>query len=53
MADTLVARVTGQADATAVPVEIQLVVTDRTLLAGDATPALRPGLRAGTGRLGA
>ena len=34
---------TGQADATAVPVEIQLVVTDRTLLAGDATPAHVPG----------
>ena len=43
MADTLVTRVTGQADASAVPVEIQLVVTDRTLLAGDATPAHVPG----------
>ena len=36
-------RVTGQADAVAVPVEIQLVITDRTLLAGDATPAQVPG----------
>ncbi|MEO8827397.1 DUF222 domain-containing protein [Lapillicoccus sp.] len=34
MADTLVCRVTGQASAAAVPVEVQLVITDRTLLAG-------------------
>ena len=39
MADTLVERVTGQASASAVPVQIQLVMTDRTLLAGDAEPA--------------
>jgi Domain of unknown function (DUF222) len=39
MADTLVTRVTGQADAALAPVEIQLVMTDRTLLAGDTTPA--------------
>ena len=39
MADTFVARVTGQARADAVPVEVQLVMTDRTLLAGDDTPA--------------
>ena len=35
MADTLVERVTGQADAAAVPVEIHLVMTDRSLLGGD------------------
>ena len=39
MADTLVERITGQASATAVPVQIQLVMTDRTLLANDAEPA--------------
>lgn len=39
MADTLVERVTGQAEAAAVPVEVQLVMTDHTLLGGDATPA--------------
>ncbi len=39
MADTLVQRVTGQTTATAVPVEVRLVMTDRTLLAGDAEPA--------------
>ena len=39
MADTVVERITGQASATAVPVQIQLVMTDRTLLAGDAEPA--------------
>jgi hypothetical protein len=39
MADTLVERVTGQAQAAAVPVEVQLVMTDRTLLGGDHTPA--------------
>lgn len=43
MADTLVTRVTGQAEAPVVPVEIQLVITDRTLLAGDDTPAHVPG----------
>ena len=37
MADTLVERVTGQAAAASVPVEIELVMTDRTLL-GDAHP---------------
>jgi hypothetical protein len=35
MADTLVERVTGQTTATAVPVEIQLVMTDHTLLDPD------------------
>ncbi len=39
MADTLVERVTGQATADAVPVEIQLVMTDEALLADDDTPA--------------
>ena len=39
MADTLVERVTGQATAAAVPVEVQLVMTDTTLLADDPTPA--------------
>ena len=39
MADTLVERVTGQDTADAVPVEIQLVMTDEALLADDDTPA--------------
>ena len=39
MADTLVARVTGQATATGTPVEINLVMTDKTLLGGDHEPA--------------
>ena len=39
MADTLVERVTGQATATAVPVEVQLVMTDAALLGEDPTPA--------------
>jgi hypothetical protein len=39
MADTLVERITGQTTAAAVPVEINLVMTDSTLLAGDHTPA--------------
>jgi hypothetical protein len=39
MADTLVERVTGQAKAPDVPVEVQLVMTDRSLLVGDDTPA--------------
>ncbi len=43
MADTLVERVTGQATATAVPVEVDLVMSDATLLAGDHTPALVDG----------
>ena len=40
MADTLVERVTGQATAAAVPVEVQLVVTDQALL-GESTEAAR------------
>ncbi|MEP6650025.1 MAG: alpha/beta fold hydrolase [Lapillicoccus sp.] len=43
MADTLVERVTGQASAGRVPVEVQLVVTDRALLADDETPACLTG----------
>ncbi|MEO7753779.1 MAG: DUF222 domain-containing protein [Terracoccus sp.] len=43
MADTLVERVTGQAEAPDVPVEAQVVITDRALLAGDDTPAHVPG----------
>ena len=43
MADTLVTRVTGQEHAPTVPVEVQLVMTDRVLLAGDDTPARVPG----------
>jgi hypothetical protein len=39
MADTLVERLTGQATATGTPVEINLVITDRTLFEGDQTPA--------------
>jgi hypothetical protein len=39
MADTLVERVTGQAAANAVPVEVNLVMTDTALLAGDDAPA--------------
>jgi hypothetical protein len=43
MADTLVTRLTGQATADAVPVEVQLVMTDRALLDGG------PGGRLGGG----
>ncbi|MCQ1953284.1 HNH endonuclease signature motif containing protein [Arthrobacter sp. zg-Y238] len=43
MADTLVERITGLGDAGSTKVEIQLVMTDRTLLAGDSEPALVPG----------
>lgn len=39
MADTLVTRITGQTTASAVPLEIQLVITDDTLLADGDTPA--------------
>jgi hypothetical protein len=39
MADTLVERVTGQAKATGVPVEINVVMTDGALLAEDDMPA--------------
>ncbi len=43
MADTLTTGVTGQATADAVPVEVQVVITDRALFAGDETPAQIPG----------
>lgn len=48
MADVLVERVTGQATAAAVPVEVQVVITDRSLFTGafgvgDETPAQVPG----------
>lgn len=39
MADTLVERITGQATAEAVPVEVQVVMTERALLAGKDEPA--------------
>src|SRR6476661_8029464 len=39
MADTLVERVTGQGSADAVPVEVQLVMTNEALLGDDDTPA--------------
>lgn len=39
MADTLVERVTGQQAAAETPVEVQLVMTEGALLAGDSTPA--------------
>ena len=39
MADTLVERVTGRARASGTPVEIELVMTQRTLLEGDGEPA--------------
>ena len=43
MADTFVTRLTGQPTADAVPVEVQVVMTDRALLAGDSAPAQLPG----------
>src|SRR4051794_7089820 len=43
MADRFVERVTGQSSAAEVPVEVQVVITDRALLAGAATPAQVPG----------
>jgi hypothetical protein len=42
-ADTFVERLTGQATATAVPVSVGLVMTDRALLAGGNEPALVEG----------
>jgi hypothetical protein len=39
MADTVVERITGQTRADAVPVAVDLVVSDQTLLAGGAEPA--------------
>ncbi len=43
MADTLIERVTGQAAAAAVPVEVQVVLSDTTLLGQDDAPARIPG----------
>jgi hypothetical protein len=43
MADALVERVTGQESAAAVPVELQLVMTQSALFSGDATPACLTG----------
>ena len=43
MADTLVARVSGRDVADEVPVELQVLITDRALLAGEATPAVIAG----------
>jgi hypothetical protein len=43
LADTLVERLTGQATAAAVPVEVQLVMTDTALLGDEDTPARVPG----------
>lgn len=43
MADTLVERVTGQATADAVPVEVQLVITDESLFEAGDVPAQVPG----------
>ena len=43
MADTLVGRITGQAQADSMNVEVQLVMTDRALLAGESDPAFVPG----------
>jgi len=39
MADTLTQRLTGQAQATGTPVEIELIMTDQTLLTGSPEPA--------------
>ncbi|WP_256794874.1 HNH endonuclease [Terrabacter sp. Ter38] len=43
MADTLVELVTGRSVADDVPVEVQVVITDRALMAGDEIPAHVPG----------
>ena len=43
MADTLVTRITGQSSAPAVPIEVQLIVSDDTLLGEADTPALLTG----------
>jgi hypothetical protein len=43
MADTLVKRLTGQATATAVPLEVQLVMPAETLAGEDDEPATLPG----------
>jgi hypothetical protein len=43
MADTVVERITGRSAEVPVPVAVELVVTDETLLAGDTTPVRVPG----------
>ncbi|MEU0498708.1 DUF222 domain-containing protein [Mycobacterium sp. NPDC006124] len=43
MADTLVERVTGRPAAVPVPIAVEAVITDETLLGGDQTPARVPG----------
>ncbi|MDO9455639.1 DUF222 domain-containing protein [Nocardioides sp.] len=43
MADVLVERVTGQAAAEDVPVQVDLILSDATLLGGGTDPALVPG----------
>ncbi|BBZ30553.1 HNH endonuclease [Mycolicibacterium madagascariense] len=43
MADTLVERITGRPADVAVPVAVELVITDETLLGGDPTPGRVPG----------
>ena len=43
MADTLVERLTGHTPTDAAGIELQVVITDRTLLAGDHEPAHLPG----------
>jgi hypothetical protein len=43
MADTLVARLTGDSTGSKTGVELQVVITDRALLAGDHEPAHLPG----------
>ena len=46
MADTVYERVTGRPAEVPVPVAVNLVITDETLLAGDTEPARMPGYRA-------
>lgn len=43
MADTLVERITGRSEAGDVRVEVQLIMTDQTLLAAAAEPVVLPG----------
>lgn len=43
MADTLVERTTGQTRAEDVRIDVQLIMTDRTLLEGSSEPAVLPG----------
>lgn len=52
MADTLVERVTGQQVAGRVRLEVQVVMTDRTLFQGDAEPAVLPGYGVVPGQVG-